>query len=1000
MISQAWSGLKAPESVPESVELLWQRWQSAAERIRDEELRARALDLRAAAEGILDPVFHHSPYLSRCVVVDPLFAMTLIDDGPDAAFDAAMKMAAPDIEGESEKDLMTRLRRAKRRIHLTAGLADVSCVWSLEQVTGSLSQFAEAAIRTTCRHLLRALHARERLDLADPEDAETACGLFVLGMGKLGAAELNYSSDIDLIILFDPDIVPTTGAEDLQRTMTRLAQALTRIIDAQTADGYVFRTDLRLRPDPSSTPPAISTVSAGTYYRESARNWERAAMIKARTVAGDTARGEAFLEDLQPFIWRRHLDFAAMQDIRTIKQQIDSSRSRDGGTFLGRNVKLGGGGIREIEFYVQAQQLIWGGRESVLRTRGTCETLDILVAGGHVAHGAAIELKETYRFLRTLEHRLQMVDDRQTHSLPETAEGIGNIAAFSGFADTDALESSFLDAVGVVERHYGELFAERADSIRQQPMDFSGETVDDTTHRSLVALGYREPDRAGATVMAWKTGPYPALRSPQALEQLMRLAPSALTVFAGLRDCDGVLTKFDEFLSRLPAGTSFLSLVATHPHLLGLLGEILGVAPYLSRWLTRKPALLDSVLAREFTDLSFDDEDLEAEMAETARRGLVRLFYTLELDRDEMASQLAEATGRASDLQDVLDEVRRWANDKVFQIGVHLLEGMLTPVEAARPLSDIADACITALLPVVEGEFEADHGRIPGGSFAVIAFGKLGSREMTVSSDLDLMFLYDQSGNEEASDGRKPLPATQYYARLCRRLITAVTAPTREGRLYDVDMRLRPSGKAGPIACSLESFESYQHENAWTWEHQALTRARVVTASGRLGDDFARVRHDVLTLARNRETLAGDVVAMRDRIRGENRAREDTIKHMPGGLLDVEFIAQYLELLHARDTPAILTGNTIGVFERAGSLSLIPDNIAAELGETTALWNNLQGMARLTGNEDGVRSLAGTALMERLGGQLVSHALVDSIDHAAKQTRLHYATILNIGTKT
>lgn len=1000
MISQAWSGLKAPELVPESVELLWQRWQAAAGRIRDEELRTQALDLRPAAEGILDPVFRHSPYLSRCVTVDPVFAMTLIGDGPDAAFDAAVAMAEPDIEGETEKDLMTRLRRAKRRVHLTAGLADISSLWSLEQVTGNLSQFAETALRTACRHLLRALHARERLVLADPSDAETACGLFVLGMGKFGAAELNYSSDIDLIILFDPEIVPTTGAEDLQRTMTRFAQGLTRIIDAQTADGYVFRTDLRLRPDPSSTPPAISTVSAGTYYRESARNWERAAMIKARTVAGDTARGDVFLEDLHPFIWRRHLDFAAMQDIRTIKQQIDSSRSRDGGTFMGRNVKLGGGGIREIEFYVQAQQLIWGGRETALRTRGTCETLDILVAGGHVTHGAAIELKEAYRFLRTLEHRLQMVDDRQTHSLPGTAEGIGNIAAFSGFADADALECSFLDTVAVVERHYANLFAERAESVRQQPMDFTEDTVDDTTRKSLAALGYGDPERAAATVMAWKAGPYPVLRTPQSIEHLMRLAPSALGVFAGLRDCDGVLMKFDEFLSRLPAGTSFLSLVAAHPHLLELLGEILGVAPYLSRWLTRKPTLMDSVLAREFTDLSFDDEDLEAEIAETARRGLVRLFYTLELDREEMTSQLAEATGRARDLQDVLDEVRRWANDKVFQIGVHLLEGMLTPVEAARPLSDIADACMAALLPVVEREFEADHGRVPGGSFAIVAFGKLGSREMTVSSDLDLMFLYDQSGSEAASDGRKPLPATQYYARLCRRLITAITAPTREGRLYDVDMRLRPSGKAGPIACSLESFESYQHENAWTWEHQALTRARVVAASGRLGDDFARVRHDVLTQARNQMTLAGDVIDMRERIREENRASEETIKHMPGGLLDVEFIAQYLELLHARDTPAILAGNTIGVFERAGDLSLIAEDVAIELCETTALWNNLQGMARLSGNEERVGSLTDTALMERLGGQLVSHALVDSIGHAARQARLHFGTILDIGTKT
>ena len=1000
MIFQAWSGLKPPESVPESVESLWQRWETAARRMADDDLRAGALDLRSVAEGVLDPVFRHSPYLSRCVTIDPGFTMRLVHEGPDAAFAASTAMAQGDIEGETEPDLMTRLRRAKRRVHLTAALADISSLWSLEQVTSNLSQFAEAALRTACRHLLLALHSREKLALADPLDAETGCGLFVLGMGKLGAAELNYSSDIDLIILFDPDIVPTTGAEDLQRTMTRFAQGLTRIIDAQTADGYVFRTDLRLRPDPSSTPPAISTISAGPYYRESARNWERAAMIKARTVAGDTARGAVFLENLLPFVWRRHLDFAAMQDIHTIKQQINSSRSRDGETFFGRNVKLGGGGIREIEFYVQAQQLIWGGREPALRTRGTCETLDILVAGGHVTHGAAIELKESYRLLRTLEHRLQMVDDRQTHSFPENAEGLANIATFAGFADVDALESSFLDAVNVVERHYSTLFAQGAGRVGQQSLDFAGTTVDETTLASLATLGYREPDRAGETVMAWKSGPYPSLRSSQATLDVMHLAPSALVTFAGLRDCDGVLRKFDEFLSRLPAGTSLLSLVAAHPHVLELLGEILGVAPYLSRWLTRKPSLMDSVLAREFTDLSFDDEDLETEVAETARRGLVRLFYTMELNREEMASQLAEATGRAQDLQDVLDEVRRWANDKVFQIGVHLLQGMLTPVEASRPLSDIADACIMSLLPTIQGEFEADHGRIPGGSFAVIAFGKLGSREMTVSSDLDLMFLYDQSGSEAASDGRKPLPATQYYARLCRRLITAITAPTREGRLYEVDMRLRPSGKSGPIACSLDSFESYQHKNAWTWEHQALTRARVVTASEQLGEDFARVRLDVLAQARDQEALTGDVINMRERIREENHAAEGTIKHMPGGLLDVEFIAQYLELLHAHDEPAILAGNTINVFECARQLSLVDEDIAIELGETTALWNNLQGMARLSGHEETISDLADTALVERLGGQLVSHALVESIEHSARQAHRHFGTLLGSRTGT
>ena len=926
------------------------------------------------------------PTLPGASAGDPEFARQLIEDGPDKAFATIMSGVGGALDAESEKDLMARLRRSKRQAALTAGLADIASAWPLEEVTGALSRFAEATLRAACSHLLLALHDRERLALADRERPEDGCGLFVLGMGKLGALELNYSSDIDLIVLFDPDIVPATGAEDTQRMLTRFAQSLTRIMDAQTAQGYVFRTDLRLRPDPGSTPPAVSVVSADAYYRESARNWERAAMIKARPVAGDTERGVAFLQGLHPFIWRRHLDFAAMQDIRAIKQQIDASRSLNDEPLKGRNVKLGQGGIREIEFFVQAQQLIWGGRDPTLRVRGTCEALDLLVAQGHVAHGAALELKEAYRFLRTLEHRIQMVDDRQTHSLPEADDRLESMASFCGFTDTGELERSLFERIDVVERHYSSLFEEKSARVRALPMDFGGETADPETLASLSSLGYGDPGAISAVVHAWASGRFPALRQETVRSQLMRLAPAAVTVFADSRDPDAVLLRFDEFLARLPPGTQLFSLLSAHPDLLSLIAEIMGSAPRLSKWLTRNPALLDSVLSREFAGLDLDDEGLEPELAEAARRGLVRLFYTLELNREEMASQLAEATADATDLQDLLDAVRRWANDKVFQIGVHLLQGMLTPVEAGKPLSDIADACIATLLPGVERDFMAEHGQVPGGEFAVIAFGKLGSLEMTLSSDLDLLFLYDHGPGHPESDGARPLPAIQYYARLCRRLISAITAPTREGRLYDVDMRLRPSGNAGPIACSLESFETYQHENAWTWEHQALTRARVVCADGDLGESFERVRKAVLTRPRNGNDLANEVVSMRDRIRQENRDKEGTVKHMPGGLLDTEFIAQYIELMHASRTPEILAGNTIRVFELAGELGLIDPEAAGELAETATLWRNLQGMSRLTVGDD--------FMPERNAGSLVTSALIESVEDAAGNARRHFDAVL------
>ncbi len=995
MMSEAWAGLLGPGDDSGDADRLWQGWFEAAARIRDPGLASFAAGLRREAGALFDPVFRHSPYLARCAVRDPGCVRLLVEEGPDAAFADAMALADPTVEGESEKDLMARLRNAKRRAHLVAAVADVAAAWPLERVTDGLSRFAEAALRTACRHLLLALDDRGRLALPSRDRAEQGCGLFVLGMGKLGAFELNYSSDIDLIILFDPGAVPSTGEEDLQRMLTRFAQNLTRIMDAQTAHGYVFRTDLRLRPDPASTPPAVSTVSASAYYRDSARNWERAAMIKARTVAGDTARGEAFLEELHPFIWRRHLDFAAMQDIRAIKQQIDAARSRNEDSVRGRNVKLGRGGIREIEFFVQAQQLIWGGRETSLRTRGTCESLDILVAAGQVAHGAALELKQAYRTLRSLEHRLQMIADRQTHSLPDSDEGLATVAAFAGLGSARDLERTVFDTAAVVERHYAGLFDERTAGSAPPSMTFEGGAADPATLESLAAMGYREGERIWETVHAWASGRSAALRGGDAAGQLMRLAPSALAVFAEACDPDAVVLKFDEFLSRLPAGTALISLLAARPDLLGLLGEILGSSPQLARWLTRNPRLLDSVLNREFADLEIDEEGLDPNVAETARRGLVRLFYTLELDRSEMAAQLGDLTAGADDIQDLLDTVRRWANDKVFQIGVHLLQGMLTPVEAAGPLSDIADACINALLPGVERDFAEEHGRIPGGTFAVVAFGKLGSREMTISSDLDLLFLYDHGPGHSVSDGRKPLPASQYYARLCRRLITAITVPTREGRLYEVDMRLRPSGKAGPIACSLQSFEAYQRENAWTWEHQALTRARVVCADSPLGDAFLEVRRAVLTLPRQGAGLARDVAGMRERIRQENRGREKTIKHMAGGLLDIEFIAQYLELRHACAEPGVLAENTARVFERAGELGLLDPAAAGELAVTAVLWRNLQGMARLTVGDDFTLNPADGAFAERMGGRLVTDALLESVRESATLASGHFERILS-----
>ncbi len=980
----------------EAAETCWQRWREVADEAEDNALRVFMSDAKddPATGRLLSSVFANSPYLSHGLISDPGFARLLLEAGPDAAYRAAYEAAA-DRTGfaeESLADIMLRLRRAKRRAALAIALADIASVWPLEQVTGALSGFAEAALGSAFRHLLRGLHEARELELPDPGDPERGSGLFALGMGKLGASELNYSSDIDLILFYDQDRTPYVGRRGVQRVFARLAQELVRIMGHQTAQGYVFRTDLRLRPDPGSTPPAVAVRSAEHYYRTAGRNWERAAMIKARPVAGDIEAGEAFLETLQPFIWRRHLDFAAAQDIRAIKEQIDASRGAGGDGLEGHNVKLGRGGIREIEFFVQAQQLVWGGRDPGLRGCGTLEALEALVSKGHVHPDAATELRGAYGFQRGVEHRLQMVEDRQTHSLPDSEAGMAGIAAFLAFASAGAFQDRLNGHIAAVERHYGALFEDPLDAPGAEGVDFSQEGEGEA---ALAAMGYVDAGRGAATVRAWLAGGAPVLRSAGARDLLARLLPKILAALAAAPDPDAALSRFDRFLAGLPADRRLLSLLAARPELLEIVTDIAGSAPLLAARLTRRPLLLESALSRDFTDLDLPDEEgLEPEIAEAARRGLVRLFYAREFGRAEMQAELEEAAGRAGDLLDLLEAVRRWANDRSFQIGTHMLRGRLSPVEAAPPLADIADACIGSLAPAVQEAFAAAHGRVPGGRAAVLAFGDLGGREMTVNSELDLMLLYDHEGAD--SDGPRPLDPDTYYARLCRRLTAALTAETAEGGLYRIDMRPRETGSSGPLACSLRAFLDYPHHDAGAPELAALRRARAVWSEGGLGDRFEEARRAVLAAPRPAGPVAAGLAGMRGRRDG---AGPDlwAIEHMAGGLRDVAAAADFLRLVHAADRPDILDGDAPAAFEAAQALGAISAGAAEELGEAARLWRNLWGLMQLVADGDPVEEGAGPALagvIGRTGGGLVLEALSESVRDIAARAAGHVDAIL------
>jgi glutamate-ammonia-ligase adenylyltransferase len=746
-------------------------------------------------------------------------------------------------------------------------------------------------------------------------------------MGKLGARELNYSSDIDLIVLYDPEAIRTDAPDSLQTNIVRLTRNMVRLMDERTADGYVFRTDLRLRPDPAATPLAISVLAAETYYESLGQNWERAAMIKARPVAGDKVVGVAFLDMLRPFVWRKNLDFAAIQDIHSIKRQINAHR---GGTEIavnGHNLKLGRGGIREIEFFAQTQQLIWGGRQPALRCAATGEALRALCAGGQITSDAAEDLMEVYRFLRRIEHRLQMINDEQTHTLPQDSDGLASLAVFLGYSDADAFAADVVTHLRRTEAHYVELFEDApslgAPGLGPGNLVFTGSEPDPDTLETIERLGFRNPATVDAAFRRWHHGRYRATRSTRARELLTELAPVLLEALSQTPDPDAAFVKFDEFLSRLPAGVQLFSNFFANPNLLGLVAEIVGGAPRLAEHLSRRPLVLDSVLTEDFFDPPPPPEVLEAELDAMFAHG--------------------------EHLEDILDISRRWANDRWFQVGVQNLRGHLGPRPVARALSNIADTAVSRLYPFVEEQFAGQHGGFPGSGMIIVAMGTLGAREMTPASDLDLIFIYSTGDAADASDGPRPLAPSQYFARLSQRLINAITAQTAEGKLYDVDMRLRPSGRAGPIASSFESFVQYHDEAAWTWEHMALTRARVIAGPADLRDAVEGVIRDVLTRPRDPDALLADIADMRARMDREHHT--DVIwdlKHLRGGLVDIEFITQYLQLRHAHADSRVLSPNTRLALLAIRGAGLHAAAAVDSLIEALDLWQAVHGMLRLT----------------------------------------------------
>jgi [glutamine synthetase] adenylyltransferase / [glutamine synthetase]-adenylyl-L-tyrosine phosphorylase len=887
---------------------------------------AEAIEREPGSKALLEAIFGNSLFLSQCVNRDPEFFCNLVCDGAnDSAAAVLQDIAEKGKDALNNKQLMQAVRIAKRRMALAIAVADLGNVWDLDKITRKLSETADATLSTAAAHLIREATRMGAFELADREHPENGSGLIVIGMGKLGAFELNYSSDIDLIIFYDTDRISTANPDKLQNHMVRLARSLVRFMDERTADGYVFRTDLRLRPDPGATPLAVSVNAAETYYESLGQNWERAAMIKARPVAGDLEAGVAFLKHLTPFIWRKSLDFAAIQDIHSIKRQINAHQEGATAGAEGHNIKLGAGGIREIEFFAQTQQLIWGGREPGLRSPYTVQALQDLVAFGLCDQDVADDLTVSYRFLRRVEHRLQMINDEQTQTLPEGHE-FDHLATFLGYDTADEFRDHVHHHLNRTQEHYSKLFASSPSLSAEGKgnLAFTGADSDPDTLKTIGSMGFHNPTRVDAAIRGWHHGRYRAVRSTRAREILTELLPSLLAAMSATPDPDTALLKFDEFLQGLPAGVQLFSMIQANPQLMTLLAEIMGMAPRLADHLSSRPAVLDSFLTPDFS------QSLPS--------------------ASEIKEELSQYLARAEYMEDVLNFSRRWAHDRRFQVGVQQLRGLIPPAEAATALSNIAEAVVDCLFKPVHVEFIETHGVIEGSDVAVLALGKLGSREMTTNSDLDLVIIYGAPADAAGSDGAKTLSVTQYFARLSQRLINALTALTPEGGLFEVDMRLRPSGNSGPIATTIEAFAAYHADQAWTWEHMALTRARIISAtSNKIQSDVEDTIQRVLTNPRAPEPLLRDVADMRARLAREKPA--DclwSLKQLRGGMVDIEFIAQYLALRHAAENPNILNSETLALLQNLTRAGYLNASSGALLGDALTMFQALQGTLSLT----------------------------------------------------
>lgn len=871
-----------------------------------------------------------SPFLNLALQRRPDLAELLAQGRADEAL--ALVLA------DEEADVGRALRRERLGLALVLGVGDLAGHYPLARVMEELSRLADRALD-------RAIGAAIARRMPDAQ----AQGFSAIALGKHGAGELNYSSDIDPILLYDPETLPRRSNEEPGEAAQRYARSLVELLSQQTGDGYVFRVDLRLRPASEVSPLAISFDAAMSHYESSALAWERAAYIRARAAGGDLPAGERFLDQVRPFVWRRNLDFTAIEEIRRLTRRIRKAYAGPLQPGPGFDLKRGRGGIREVEFFAQTHQLIYGGRQPSLRLRGTRAALDALAAEGIIPAEDAQVLGEAYDRLRVVEHRLQMVDDRQTHELPARPEALDNVARLDGLADGAALLADLDQVCGAVAARYDRLLGDDAEQ--------AGTSV------AVAAGAVGLPADFARRVEGWKDN-IRSLRGAEARIAFDAILPVLAEALQGANDPDRAMARWETLLARLPTAINLFRLFEQRPGLLEQVLRIITLAPPLADALARRVELLDALIDSTALDLPDDIPALTARMAECEN----------------------------PDYESRLDYIRQIVGDARFALGVQLIEGRHDPLAIAEGLCRVAEAALQTGADAAAREFAAKHGRIAGSELLVLGLGRLGGGALTHASDLDLVYLFDSPDGGE-SDGSRPLTTSLYFNRLATRVTAALSVPTAEGALYEVDTRLRPQGNQGPLAVSLESFEQYQRTDAWTWEHMALCRARPLYGSDGARERLAATIRQVLETPREADKLKADVLSMRGEMARHKPPRGPLdVKLQRGGLVDCEFLVHYLQL---RDHRGLAPGVEVAI---AGLIEagLLP----ADFGTHFSTLARLLIAARLLAPDSTEPPPAARIALAQACGNDSYDALLASLLEArhaiAAQWAVHFGEILEV----